>query len=162
MKKASLITDGSCLGNPGPGGWACILRFRATKKELFTKPTGQRKREEQQWVQAVTDGHPEVAAAEHLAQGFQQLFKDHDGEGLDAWLQSSQASGIRELKGFVTGIRRDHAGIEQHWSNGQVEGQVHRLKLLKRQMYGRCGFLLLRRRVLPFAVQPQHQPSRSP
>ena len=35
MKKASLITDGSCLGNPGPGGWACILRFGAAKKELF-------------------------------------------------------------------------------------------------------------------------------
>ncbi|WP_180541331.1 ribonuclease HI [Nevskia soli] len=35
MKKASLITDGSCLGNPGPGGWACILRFGAVKKELF-------------------------------------------------------------------------------------------------------------------------------
>ena len=35
MKKASLITDGSCLGNPGPGGWACILRFGAVKKEFF-------------------------------------------------------------------------------------------------------------------------------
>src|ERR1039458_7059632 len=35
MKKAFLITDGSCLGNPGPGGWACILRFGAIKKELF-------------------------------------------------------------------------------------------------------------------------------
>src|SRR5215472_16838160 len=35
MKKVSLITDGSCLGNPGPGGWACILRFGTVKKELF-------------------------------------------------------------------------------------------------------------------------------
>ena len=35
MKKVSLITDGSCLGNPGPGGWACILRFGSVKKELF-------------------------------------------------------------------------------------------------------------------------------
>jgi ribonuclease HI len=35
MKKAALIADGSCLGNPGPGGWACILRFGAVKKELF-------------------------------------------------------------------------------------------------------------------------------
>jgi len=35
MKKVSLITDGSCLGNPGPGGWACILRFAGAKKELF-------------------------------------------------------------------------------------------------------------------------------
>lgn len=35
MKKVSLITDGSCLGNPGPGGWACILRFGGVKKEFF-------------------------------------------------------------------------------------------------------------------------------
>jgi RNase H len=35
MKKVSLITDGSCLGNPGPGGWACVLRFGGVKKELF-------------------------------------------------------------------------------------------------------------------------------
>jgi ribonuclease HI len=35
MKKVSLITDGSCLGNPGPGGWACILRFGVATKELF-------------------------------------------------------------------------------------------------------------------------------
>ncbi|MDX1983158.1 MAG: ribonuclease HI [Bryobacteraceae bacterium] len=34
MKKVQLITDGSCLGNPGPGGWACILRFNQHKKEL--------------------------------------------------------------------------------------------------------------------------------
>jgi transposase len=49
--------------------------------------------------------------------------------------------------------------VEQHWSNGQVEGQVHRLKLLKRQMYGRSGFLLLRRRVLPFtSAESQRSP----
>jgi transposase len=42
------------------------------------------------------------------------------------------------------------AAVEQHWSNGQVEGQVYLLKLLKRRVYGRGGFLLLRRRTLPF------------
>jgi hypothetical protein len=52
--------------------------------------------------------------------------------------------------------RRDYdavvAAVERPWSNGQVDGQVHRIKFLKRQMYGRSGFLLLWRRVLPFAV----------
>jgi transposase len=71
---------------------------------------------------------------------------------LDAWLKASDTSGIPELKGFAAGIQRDHsavmAGISQPWSNGQVEGQVHRLKLLKRQMYGRASFDLLRTRVL--------------
>jgi transposase len=81
-------------------------------------------------------------------------------------LKSAETSGIPELNGFATGIRRDHAavtaGIEKHWNNGQVEGQVHRLKLLKRQMYGRSGFLLLRRRVLPFHAGLEVRPSRSP
>ena len=80
--------------------------------------------------------------------------------------KSAETSGIPELNGFATGIRRDHAavaaGIEKPWSNGQVEGQVHRLKLLKRQMYGRSGFLLLRRRVLPFHPGIETRPSRSP
>lgn len=35
MKKVKLITDGACIGNPGPGGWACILRYKSHKRELF-------------------------------------------------------------------------------------------------------------------------------
>src|SRR5581483_2762082 len=92
--------------------------------------------------------------AEHLAQQFRQVFKDRDSGALKSWLAESVASDIPELKRFVAGVQRDYeavvAAVEQHWSNGQVEGQVHRLKLLKRQMYGRSGFQLLRRRVLPF------------
>ncbi len=66
------------------------------------------------------------------------------------------------LSSFVAGLGRDHAAVEaafySSWNNGQVEGQVHRLKLLKRQIYGRAGFVLLRRRVLPFTID-QQQPS---
>ncbi len=58
------------------------------------------------------------------------------------------------MKRFCEGLERDNAAvlaaIQLPWSNGQVEGQVHRLKLIKRQMYGRAGFSLLRSRVLPF------------
>lgn len=132
----------------------------------LTKPAVQRNPEEEQWVQAVTDGHPEVAMAERLAQGFRNLVRDRNADGLEAWLNTSQESGIPELKGFAAGVKRDRdavrAGIEQPWSNGQVEGQVHRLKLLKRQMHGRSGFLLLRRRVLPFAGAFETQPPRAP
>ena len=63
-----------------------------------------------------------------------------------------ERSGLRELQGFCRGLRRDWeavmAGLTLEWSNGPVEGQVHRLKMLKRQMYGRAGFTLLRARVL--------------
>jgi transposase len=119
----------------------------------LAKSPAQRNSNEQQWVQAVTTAHPQIAAAEHLAQQFRQVFKDRSSNALSSWLERSLESEIPELKPFVTGIHRDYeavvAAVEQAWSNGQVEGQVHRLKLLKRQMYGRGGFLLLRRRVLP-------------
>ena len=57
-----------------------------------------------------------------------------------------------ELRGFASGIKRDYAAVKAAlslpWSQGQVEGQITRLKLLKRQMYGRAHFDVLRSRVL--------------
>jgi transposase len=89
---------------------------------------------EQRWVEAVIASHPQVATAEHLAQQFRRVFQTRDSNALKAWLISTVASDIPELKRFVAGIDRDYeavsAAVEQHWSNGQVEGQVHRLKLL--------------------------------
>jgi transposase len=132
----------------------------------LSKPAGDRKEKEQQWVQQVTIDHPEIGMAENLAQRFRDMVKNRKAGDLDAWLGSAENSGIPEFHGFAMGIRRDHAavaaGIDQSWSNGQVEGQVHRLKLLKRQMYGRAGFLLLRTRVLPFPCGAGGDPSRSP
>lgn len=129
----------------------------------LTKPPTKRSADEQRWVEAVTAGHPQVAAAEHLAQRFREVFKNRNSEALNTWLAKSAVSGIPELKRFVAGIQRDYeavvAAVEQTWSNGPVEGQVHRLKLLKRQMYGRSGFQLLRRRVLPlYSRSPQRSP----
>lgn len=132
----------------------------------LTKSVEQRKPEEQHWVRAVTDSHPEVAMAENLAREFRDLFRTRNAKEFDSWLKTIHASDIPELKGFAAGIQRDHAavlaGIQQPWSNGQVEGQVHRLKLLKRQMYGRAGFLLLRGRVLRFDDSEITQLPRSP
>ncbi len=129
----------------------------------LTKSPMQRSPDEQRWVEAVTTSNRQIATAEHLSQQFRQLFKDRDPDALASWLAKSIESDIPELKRFVAGIQRDYeavvAAVRQHWSNGQVEGQVHRLKLLKRQMYGRSGFPLLRRRVLPFRT---HSSQRSP
>ena len=72
--------------------------------------------------------------------------------GLDPWLHEVDASGIAELIGFATGLRRDRAAVEAAfttpWSQGQTEGQVNRIKTLKRSMYRRAKFDLLRQRVL--------------
>ena len=74
--------------------------------------------------------------------------------------------GLLAIKNFCNGLVRDRAAvmaaISLKWSDGQVEGQVHRLKLIKRQMYGRASFALLRARVLPYAPVPCYLAQSSP
>jgi transposase len=79
--------------------------------------------------------------------------KDRDQTApLQEWVKEAAASEIGELRSFAVGIQRDEAaviaGLSLPWSNGAVEGSVNRLKMIKRQMFGRAGFALLRRRVL--------------
>ncbi len=87
-----------------------------------------------------------------LAQQFIQLVKKREAARLDQWLKDCKASGIAMLQSFAVRIEQDYnavrAALETEWSNGQTEGQINRLKLLKRQMYGRANFDLLRQRVL--------------
>lgn len=70
----------------------------------------------------------------------------------DDWLIRVEASGIAELESLAAGLRRDQAAVTAAmslpYSNGQVEGQINRLKLIKRTMYGRAKFDLLRQKVL--------------
>src|ERR1022692_4485059 len=72
------------------------------------------------------------------------------------WINQARGTGLVEIGHFCDGLRRDekavNAAVILPWSNGQVEGQIHRLKLVKRQMYGRAKFNLLRRRVLPYVA----------
>jgi len=71
---------------------------------------------------------------------------------LDAWLADARASGVGAMATFAAGLELDGAAVRAAlttpWSSGQAEGQITRLKLIKRQSYGRAGFDLLRRRVL--------------
>jgi len=75
-----------------------------------------------------------------------------EGQQLDAWLARVAESGLPELQSFATGVERDkdavQAGLTWPINNGMVEGHVTKLKLIKRTMYGRAGFALLRQRVL--------------
>jgi len=87
-----------------------------------------------------------------LVQEFRQILHQREGEKLDDWLAKVRASQIRELQSFVSGIERDKAavvaGLTLPQNNGLVEGKVNKLKLIKRMMYGRAKFPLLRQRVL--------------
>ncbi|PWC96663.1 transposase [Azospirillum sp. TSO5] len=71
---------------------------------------------------------------------------------MDTWLTDALACGIPAVETFAAGVRQDEAAVKaaltMPWSSGQAEGQVNKLKLIKRQMYGRASFELLRRRVL--------------
>ncbi len=95
---------------------------------------------------------PAAATVYPLAQAFGMMVRERHSAALDGWLHAAVMSGIPELLSFVVGIQRDKAavvaGLTVAWSQGQVEGQVNRLKLIKRSMYGRANFDLLRQRVL--------------
>ena len=68
-------------------------------------------------------------------------------ERLDSWLGQAEHCGIKKLENFASTLRQDYdavrAALSSEWSNGQVEGQVNRLKMIKHQMYGRANFDLL-------------------
>ncbi|HKA52579.1 MAG TPA: ISL3 family transposase [Candidatus Binatia bacterium] len=108
--------------------------------------------EQQAFVTALSQLCPEVARVQALALDFARLLRQRRGVALEGWLAAARQSAVPELVSFVRGVQRDQlavtAAFTEAWSNGQVEGQVNRLKLLKRQMYGRAKLDLLRARVL--------------
>lgn len=95
---------------------------------------------------------PEVAACASVAREFVRMVRDRDEAAWIPWLESANSTA---LASFARHLSKDQdavlAALRLPWSNGQVEGQVHRLKLIKRQMYGRAKFDLLRLRVLSAA-----------
>ena len=95
---------------------------------------------------------PELDEAIALAEEFTGLIRDRAPDRLDPWLQRAGHSTVRQLQSFAKRLRVDYnavrAGVTLAWSNGQTEGQVNRLKTLKRQMYGRANLDLLGRRFL--------------
>ena len=95
---------------------------------------------------------PAIERVYSLAQEFVEMIRQRIAAMLDPWLDACQQSGVTNLQTFAKGIRQDYgairAALDTNWSNGQTEGQVNRLKMLKRQMYGRAGLDLLRIRVL--------------
>jgi transposase len=90
--------------------------------------------------------------AYRLIQDFLTMVHKREREHLDAWLEQVATSDLPVLQSFASGVERDRAAVKAGltWSinNGMVEGHVTKLKLIKRQMYGKAGFVLLRQRVL--------------
>ena len=94
----------------------------------------------------------EITEAIRLTQDFADLVRHGKPDQLDTWLERAAASCLQAFKSFANGLRADYdavkAGITLPWSTGPVEGQINRLKMLKRQMFGRANIDLLKLRVL--------------
>jgi transposase len=136
-------------------------------RTVLTKPQGppprhvaalilqrpERRTEEQRaYLKHLCGEDPAIVTAVDLAADFLAMLRRREGARLPAWLETAQTSGISELERFASKLREDvaavQAGLTLRYSNGQTEGQVTRLKLVKRQGYGRAKFDLLRKRVL--------------
>jgi transposase len=93
-----------------------------------------------------------VETAYQLGQHFVQIVRQRQHDQLDTWFAACQTSKIPDLQSFAAGLKQDEAAVRAAltapWSNGRVEGQTTRLKMLKRHMYGRASFDLLRQRVV--------------
>lgn len=110
------------------------------------------KDEGQKMVELLCHLSPEIKQAQELALGFISIIRGRCVDELREWLIKAGCSGLPEFRRFARGLTVDllavKAALSYEWSQGQVEGQVHRLKMSKRRMYGRAKLDLLRARVL--------------
>jgi transposase len=123
---------------------------RATR--LVLKRPLQRTAEDAQLIAHLQVQHHDVAVAIDLAQDFCTLVREHQADRFDDWLARAMASGVAALRRFAIGLQADYEAVKASmllpWSNGPVEGQINRLKMLKRSMFGRAKLDLLSRRFL--------------
>ncbi len=115
-------------------------------------PTAERTPAQATFLAALLARCPEVAVAASLARDFLALLRTRDQGALAVWLDRGASGAPPEFRELAAGLAQDRdavdAALSLAWSNGQVEGHVNKLKLVKRAMFGRAGFPLLRRRVL--------------
>jgi transposase len=98
---------------------------------------------------------PDLMAALDLVDEFKSPIRKQSSGTLREWLSCAEAGSCPEIRHFAEGIRQDEPAVDVEimltWSNGPVEGHVNRPKTIKRQMYGRAGFTLLKARVVSAA-----------
>jgi transposase len=143
-KKRQRANAATCKHPPAPS--ARELAFGVIRQPKQRKP------EEQARVDLLRGINEEFGEVLALAEELAAMLRKQSATSLQQWRVKAEACASPDMKGFVQGIRQDEAAvaaaISEPWSNGPVEGQVNRLKMIKRQMYGRASFQLLRARVL--------------
>ena len=125
---------------------------RISVRWLCLRPPGQLDEVEHEVLARVLAEDTELATAYSLVQRFRRLIRDRDLEALNHWLTDAMASGLAPFMSVARGIRNDRVAVTAAfilpWSTGPVEGEIHKVKLLKRQGYGRAGLPLLRSKIL--------------
>ncbi len=108
--------------------------------------------EQRAFVERLCHLCPAANEVRKIARGFQEIVTERRAAVFDRWLDAASCSEVTELEGFARGLSQDYeavkAGLTYEWSSGQVEGQINRLKMIKRQMYGRANLDLLKARFL--------------
>jgi transposase len=122
---------------------------------LVTRPADQISDQQQQLLDRIEKQCPDVIDLRKISLGFRTALTADDSNQLRRWVEGAKHSEFGSVVRFAYGLQKDiaavAAAVDTSWSTGQVEGQINRLKMIKRQMYGRAGFDLLRARVLPYS-----------
>jgi transposase len=121
---------------------------------LVTRAADQMTEAQQHLFDRISAQCPAVIEMRQMALAFRTALTGGDAAKLRLWVEGARHCEYGPVVRFAYGLRKDllavSAAVESPWSTGQVEGQINRLKMIKRQMYGRAGFHLLRARVLPY------------
>ena len=119
---------------------------------LFMRREQMLNEEQKEYLERLCASDRALADAHRLTKDFTKMVRNLEGEKLDEWLEEAAGCEASVMKKFAGGLKKDlsaaYAGLTEPWSNGPVEGFVNKLKLVKRQGYGRAGFGLLRARTL--------------
>lgn len=126
---------------------------------LCIKPRGALTINQARKVDALKQGSRTFAVLRSFAMRFRGIFRGRTSAKLEQWIDDAIHSGLTFLARFARGLRRDIdavSNIDLPWSNGQAEGQINRLKTIKRAMYGRAGQEFLRARMMPIKLAELH------
>lgn len=119
---------------------------------ILLKSEEKLKDEEKDLKKKIIENSDEIRKGLELLNKFRSMVREKQADKYEQWLTEAQNKALTEFANFAKGLKRDNEAVKnalsEKWSNGQVEGQVNRLKFIKRQMYGRANFDLQKAMVL--------------
>jgi transposase len=148
----SLVNQALRPWRPPRAPKSAAKRRRSSGRWLCLRPPAKLDPTEEKLLAQILADDPAVAKGYDLLQRFRQTLRDRAVDALRAWIADARASELRPFQAFANGLLADWSAVEAAyttlWSNGPTEGEVNRIKLVKRQGFGRMKPDLLRSRVL--------------